>query len=307
MRIAMLLVAVVCGCATPGTSNVYEATLGTDARIAGDIMKYGYPGTSMVRYREGYVLSYNARAKTPAWVAERLNAKRLARKVPRQGVTFWVDQTVPDHARSTSGDFEGTAYIRGRMAAASNHLNDKLALKQTYLMSNVAPQLGEEFRQTFWVHFEQKVREWAAEAEDLYVFTGPLFLPEATEEGGKKFVRFQVIGKNQVAVPSHFFKVMVREKGPHDVEVQAFIVPHRPMNGDIRYSDYLVSVDEVERQSGLDFFNTMDDKWQEREESKKPALAWGETADTGAGCAAGEPKKEEPKKKKDEGCAAEGG
>jgi len=301
MRMFLLVVlGLWCGCTTPGTSNVYESTLGTDARIAGDIMKYGYPGTAMVRYREGHVLSYDASRRVANWVAERLNKERLAGAESSKGYTFWVDQTLPEAFRSRSVDFADSGYIRGRLAAASNHRGSKLALKQTYLMSNVVPMLGADFRQTFWIGFEEKIREWARGAEDLYVFTGPLFLAETGGDGGK-LVSYQVLGDTGVAVPSHFYKVMLREQG-HDLELQAFIVPHKKFEGQVRYSDFLVSVDQVESFSGLDFFSGMDPKWQARVESVRPELAWGETHDTGAGCATDDEGGEEEQPESGCGC-----
>ena len=284
MRMFLLaLLGLWAGCSTPGTSNVYESTLGTDARIAGDIMKYGYPGTAMVRYREGYVLSYDPARRVAHWVAERLNEKRLTGAESSKGYSFWVDQTLPKGVRAHSVDFSDSGYVRGRLASASNHRGSRLALKQTYLMSNVVPMLGKEFRQSFWIGFEEQVREWARGAEDLYVFTGPLFLAETGDDGSRS-VSYRVLGDANVAVPTHFFKVMARERG-HEIALQAFIVPHKKIEGAVRYSDFLVSVDQVESFSGLDFFSSMDEQWQERAESVRPELAWGETHDTGAGCA----------------------
>ena len=45
----------------------------------------------------------------------------------------------------------------------------------------------------------------------VYVCSGPLYLPK--EQGGKLFVRYQVLGQTQVAVPTHFFKILLIEKG----------------------------------------------------------------------------------------------
>ena len=44
---------------------------------------------------------------------------------------------------------------------------------------------------------------------NVYVVTGPLYLPRQ-EPDGKLYVKYQVIGKNQVSVPTHFFKVTKR-------------------------------------------------------------------------------------------------
>ncbi len=264
------------GCAaTPGTTDtVLGGVLSGEARIAGDIMQYGFPGTGRVLYREGYVMSYDGRNRVASWVGERLNAKRLKVAETSKGQTFWIDRELPGEMRSRSSDFEGSGYVRGRLASASNHRGDRVELKQTYLMSNVAPQIGEQFRKTFWVKFEEQVRSWARESDDLYVFTGPLYMP-VTGEDGKRYVHYEVIGAGNVAVPTHFFKVMLRIVGGKK-EAQAFIVPHEAFEGQPRFSDYLVTVDEVERLSGLDFFDELGVGTQRDLEGKKAAAAWGE-------------------------------
>jgi endonuclease G len=247
----------------------------------GDIMTYGFPGHGMLLYREGYVCSYDTRTRVPHWVAERLNAKRLERAAAPGTRMYRVDLQLNPEFRSQSHDFVGSEYVRGRMAAASNHLGDPVALAQTYYLSNVAPQLGQAFRQSFWVHFEARVRDWAREADDLYVFTGPLFLPEEGADG-KSYVRYEVIGANQVAVPSHFFKVMLRERdGQRDM--QAFVVPHRPLEKDAPLAQFLVSVNDVERLAGLDFFNELTEPTQSQLEARNRGYVWGEPKPEEAG------------------------
>lgn len=41
------------------------------------------------------------------------------------------------------------------------------------------------------------------------------------------YVKYQVIGKNNVAVPTHFFKVVVMENEDNDFEMEAYVMPNR--------------------------------------------------------------------------------
>ena len=251
------------------------ALVSAEHRIMGDVMTYGFPSHGMLLYREGYVCSYDTRTRVPHWTAERLNRKRLRPGVTTRTRLFRVDAALNPEFRSQSNDFVGTPYVRGRMAAASNHLGDPVALAQTYYLSNVAPQLGRAFRQSFWVQFETQVRDWAREVDDLYVFTGPLFLPEEGADG-RSYVRYEVIGANQVAVPTHFFKVMLRERDGRR-EMQAFLVPHRPLEADTPLAEFLVSVDDVERVAGLDFFDEMTEPTQSVLEGRNRGYVWGDS------------------------------
>ncbi|MHC4932938.1 MAG: DNA/RNA non-specific endonuclease [Planctomycetota bacterium] len=286
MRYAILIVGLILvGCAsapTTGDTDVVSSVLGKEARIAGDILPYGFPSTGTLRYREGYVLSYDGRNRVPTWVAERLNPKRLERKVPRMDHNFMVDESLPPGLRSTSEDYAGSGYVRGRVAAAANHRNDAQAYRETYLLSNVVPQLGDDFRMSYWVHLEKQIRVWGRDCSDLYVVTGALYLAQLGEDG-KTRVRYEVIGENKVAVPTHFYKVLLREID-RKREMLAFVIPHKALTLETPFSNYLVSVDEVERLAGLNFFRDLDESVQNRLEAVTPKQIWGgEQAKTEAG------------------------
>ena len=69
--------------------------------------------------------------------------------------------------------------------------NDQLLLDETKTPRNVSHtqhgpllrqvrRIGEQFRKTFWIKFEEQVRAWARESDDLYVYTGPLYVPDTS-------------------------------------------------------------------------------------------------------------------------------
>ena len=43
--------------------------------------------------------------------------------------------------RATRGDYKGSGYDRGHLAAASNHRYSQKAMDQTFMLSNVSPQV----------------------------------------------------------------------------------------------------------------------------------------------------------------------
>ena len=94
-----------------------------------------------------------------------------------------------------------------------------------------------------WRHLEYYIREWTNERGELYVVTGAIFEGE-----------HEILG-NVVHVPTHFYK-MVFDPGSQDAIT--FLVPHRPLSkGEL--PAFIVSVDEIERRTGLDFNNLLDD------------------------------------------------
>lgn len=56
--------------------------------------------------------------------------------------------------------------------------------------------------------------------------TGPLFLPRK-EADGKSYIRYQVIGANSVAVPTHFYKVVVCESADGRLEMESYVMPNK--------------------------------------------------------------------------------
>ena len=83
-----------------------------------------------------------------------------------------------------------------------------------------------------------------------------MFLPEE-EVDGKLFVKYQVIGTNHVAVPTHFYKVCIYENVNNELELEAFVMPNQPINDKIPLENFRVSPETVERDSGLLFFDRM--------------------------------------------------
>ena len=78
-------------------------------------------------------------------------------------------------------------------------------------------------------------------------------MPKDSE--GKKYVRFEVIGQNNVAVPTHFFKVIFVES---EKEAEAYILPNEPIPKETDLEDFRVPLMEVEKSAGL-LFSSLDD------------------------------------------------
>ncbi|EJK2115551.1 DNA/RNA non-specific endonuclease, partial [Vibrio navarrensis] len=103
-----------------------------------------------------------------------------------------------------------------------------------------------------WRLLEEHVRDLANEYHELYVVTGPIY------QGGDGSIG------NGVAIPSAFYKVIL---DPAFNDAIAFIVPHRDVSGS-ELVNFVTTVDEVERQTQLDFFSEIADASEESMESQ---------------------------------------
>lgn len=74
-----------------------------------------------------------------------------------------------------------------------------------------------------------------------------------TEADGKSYVKYQVIGKNHVAVPTHFFKVLILEAAGGQIELRSYVMPNAPVDEATPLERFLVPIESIERASGLLF------------------------------------------------------
>uniref|UniRef100_A0A8C4KGX3 Endonuclease n=1 Tax=Dromaius novaehollandiae TaxID=8790 RepID=A0A8C4KGX3_DRONO len=216
-----------------------------------DLAKYGLPGLAQLRSRESYVLCYDPRSRSALWVIERLNRDTLRGASDRAACDFQEDGSVHEYHRATNADYRGSGFDRGHLAAAANHRWSQKAMQDTFYLSNVAPQVP-HLNQNAWNNLEKYSRSLARNNKNVYVCTGPLFLPRM-EADGKMYVKYQVIGKNNVAVPTHFFKVLILEKESGEIELRSYVMPNSPVDENIPLERFLVPIESIERASGLLF------------------------------------------------------
>uniref|UniRef100_A0A1I7VHG7 Endonuclease n=1 Tax=Loa loa TaxID=7209 RepID=A0A1I7VHG7_LOALO len=216
---------------------------------ASQIMRYGYPGFDNLRTFEDYVLSYDRRNRIAHWVVEHLSAEKLV------------------YNSSNSG------YDRGHLAAAGNHRQSQNAIDQTFLLSNMAPQVGKGFNRGKWNELEKHIRKLARKQKNVYVCTGPLFLPKL-EKDGSLFIKYKVVGRNNIAVPTHFFKVVLVELMDGKFELEAYILPNTVIPDDTPLNSFMVPLDSIERSAGFLIFDKLPKGALQKINGKSNNMLW---------------------------------
>lgn len=209
-----------------------------------------YPKSSIQIKHSCYALDYDCRTKNAYWVYERITSESLNGNVDRKN-SFKEDPAIPELFRSSLNDYKGSGFDRGHLAPAANHKESQEAMADTFFLSNMSPQVP-EFNRGYWSKLEKHVRDLTKNYSIVEVFTGPLYLPEV-DENGLRWVKYQVIGKNDVAVPTHFFKVLVLENSTGRKDCRAFILPNMQINSKTPLNDFEVTVQKVEKLAGLIF------------------------------------------------------
>ena len=222
-------------------------------------VKYGAPSTNPILLcRLGYALSHNATHKVPDWVAYHLTAEKMQGTHPRSD-DFRPDPDLEKGKRAEKKDYKRSGYDRGHMAPAGAMKWSERAMSESFLLSNMAPQVGIGFNRHIWKSLEGKVRTWTVDRGELYVVTGPIY--EGT---------ISTIGRNKVSAPSHFYKVIF---DPVKVEAIAFILPNKS-NPTSKLPTFIVNVDDVESKTGLDFLSAIEDSVENAIETKVQPGIW---------------------------------
>lgn len=66
------------------------------------------------------------------------------------------------------------------------------------------------------------------------------FLCYRKESNGKNYVKYEVIGSNHVAVPTHFFKVLAIERTNGELELEAYVMPNEVIDNSVPLTSFQV-------------------------------------------------------------------
>ena len=229
-------------------------------------LRLGKPQAVYERVREGYVLAQDARLKIPLWVQYELTRDDLS-GTARRTDRFHADTSIPYGSRAERSDYEGSGYDQGHMAPFADMTRSANAMDESFLLSNMAPQVGVGFNQQIWQELESAIRGWVEQRGSLTIIVGPVF---GTKDGS---VSYKVIGRGNVAVPTYFYKIVVDANNPNDIKTLAFLMPNANLSNH-RIDEYLTSIDEIELATGLDFLSALPLTTQATVESKRAPSIW---------------------------------
>lgn len=212
---------------------------------------------NQIIHHNTYSLSYNERHEQAEWTAHILRSSDI-RDVDYKRPYFEIDDMVKTGAAHWR-NYKKSGYDRGHLVPAGDRRASKKDYEETFLTSNISPQIH-EFNAGIWNTLEQKTRYYAKRYGELYVITGSVFKNSKDE-----------IGTENVTVPSAYYKIIYRDTDDGG-KLLAFLMPHRKSDESIY--NYVTSVDQIEQQTGFDFFAQLPDGLEERLESSKSSRGW---------------------------------
>lgn len=217
------------------------------------------PNGSVVQHKY-FALSYVEKFELPEWCAYELTGHRLRQPWVERTDDFRPDLKV-ETGSSTLEDYRRSRYDRGHLVPAADMAFSEEAMSETFFLSNISPQ-EPGFNKGVWRELEENTRDWAKRFKHLYVVTGPVL---------SQPIKFW-IGENQVAVAPSFYKVLLDLSEP-ELKAIGFIVPNQTSTEHLE--TFAVSVDEVEKLTGINFFqNLMEPKLEQELEANFDVSLW---------------------------------
>lgn len=217
-----------------------------------------------------YSLEYSYKYKHSYWIAYRFD-NTTGGNVGRNEA-YKPDPELPSQYAAKHNDYTNSGYTRGHLCASSDRQYSKEANQQTFYMSNINPQSGNGFNQSgsAWNTGEDKVQAWgyniSRSTDTLYVVKGGTI--------GEGMIKGYI--KNEIAIPKYFFMAVLFRSGDNYKAI-GFYMPHENLKDDPDKKDpkkYLMSIDALEQETGIDFFHNLPDNIENTVEATYNVNDW---------------------------------
>ena len=207
-----------------------------------------------------YTHFYDTEMMTSLWTAYPLSSSYFGSS-SRPGWSYNPRIDEDKQAHVASGSYSN-GYSRGHMCPNSSRAGNSTMQKQAFYVTNQVPQLQDKFNGSIWNDLENAVRSVASSYGEIYVVTGVTF----NKPGENLTIKYATPSKDssqKVPVPNYFYKLVLKVKTNSSGTVTSastigFWFVHQNYS-DNDYEKYAVSVDQVEKWTGFDFFVNLPD------------------------------------------------
>lgn len=241
-----------------------------------------FPGGKL----RNYSVCYDVDRHISHWVAYPIFKKVYEKPVLRRVNDFNYDPNdqlpvIPTRDQQyigTGGNGRGYGawgYDRGHMLPQASRYNNYEPNRMTYYGTNMMPQ-NSTLNRNIWASLEGKVRGWGGlqTYDTLYVVTGAAFKSTKTIDNAN----------GPIAVPSHCWKVLLRQRGNQNRQISQFKADELKAIGFVFTNDdagaatsiesAVRSVKEIEELTGFKFFRNLDPAVADAVKSQKNLADW---------------------------------
>lgn len=210
---------------------------------------------------DAYWVGYSEEKRAPLWAAYRLLDVEHEDKPSTRAESFQPDKRTT--AQVTSDQYTNSGYDRGHLASSYSIAKcyGTTAQIQTFLMSNIVPQ-RHSLNAGIWKSLEMKeINSYTPRCQSIWIIAGPIYPDVITQRL-----------PSGIPVPEAFYKIILDEIDGR-LRAMAFIFEH-DMEKDTDLSACLVSINEIEQRTGLDFFPNFPEEVQSRLEADAATRIW---------------------------------
>jgi endonuclease G len=224
-------------------------------------------------YGVNFMVEWDSRKKSQRWTCYTLDKSNSVKNVSRwyagngESQYPW-DPDIPMSATLGSDPYYSSGYDHGHICPSYDRLNSREANIQTFYQSNMQPQRN-KFNAGIWLKMENVISStWNNNnfRDTLYICKG------GTIDNPDQIL---LTTNKGMIVPKYFFMAVLC-KNSQGYKAMGFWVEH--LNEDRsqdKLYDYVVSIDELERLTGIDFFCNLPDNVEEATERVVFPASWG--------------------------------
>ena len=207
-----------------------------------------------------YAVGYSDALGNPLWAAYRVQDLATIPASPPRPEKFETDRRTV--ARIAPEDYTNSGYDRGHLAPnyaiATRH--GVAAQEETFLMSNITPQ-RHALNAGLWRELEMKIAtSYPARYGEVWVLTGPVFGANPQKL------------RDRVQVPEAFYLIVIDENEGRLRTLSLLVPQETPAGADPE--NFLTTIDEIQRRTGLDFLRELDDTSERAVETQRATRLW---------------------------------
>ena len=193
-------------------------------------------------------------------------AKRTSRYYPGVGeIQYPFDDRIANYFNHND-PFYYSGYDHGHICPSADRLYSAPANKQTFLLTNMQPQLN-GFNAGVWENMESQIRDWNKNG-----FRNKLFIAKGGTISNTEAVpdAYETMARTggDLIVPHYYFMAVLCLTPNKGYKAMGFWVEHAKNSDEgAALAKYMVNIDTLEELTGIDFFCNLPDELEEQVES----------------------------------------
>ena len=224
-----------------------------------------------------YSVEWDCDKKSQRWSCYEMNKANMTASTSRYygNPQYPLDPDLPlnDYLDRPSEDyligdyFWGSGFDHGHICPSADRLYSSEANYQTFYLTNMQPQYN-VFNAGLWAIMEKQVRTWATSkgTEALYVCKGGTI-----DDESNILKRLS----NKLIVPKYFFMALLLKNAQGYRAIAFWCENENVDRTNDSLTKYAISIDELEKRTGIDFFCNLPDQTEHKVEQSYAANVWG--------------------------------